>query len=152
MHVYICIIMTSQSSISTTVTKNVIHICILFIYLCKLNNFQYYFIQVNNNGIISFMNVFSEHDPRLFPLQSFNIPVISPFWADADTSQDGSGAVFYRETTDFDLLQRVSTEIQFGLSMSFTPTHLLIATWDAIGYYNMNTDRVNKCVRGAILF
>jgi len=79
---------------------------------------------------------------------SFNHPLIAPFWADVDTSQNGSGRVFYRETTDFDLLQRVSTEIQNGLSISYTPSHLLIATWDAVGYFNKNTDKVNKCGRG----
>ena len=111
-----------------------------YLYTCII------FIQVNNNGIISFERGFNVHNPSAFPLQAYNIPLIAPFWADVDTSQDGSGTVFYRETTDFDLLQRVSSEIQIGLSMSFVPSHLLIATWDAVGYYNGNTDRVNECV------
>jgi len=72
------------------------------------------------------------------------LPLIAPYWADADTRGNGSGTVFYRETTNPTLLQRASREIQDGLSMSFSPSHLFIATWDSIGYYNNNrrTDRV----------
>ena len=104
-------------------------------------NVYYYFIQVNNNGIISFGNSFSRFIPSRFPSNSREA-LIAPYWADTDTRTNGSGNVFFQETTNLTLLQRASREIQDGLSVSFTPTHLLIATWDSIGYFNSGTDRV----------
>jgi len=102
---------------------------------------SYCFVQVNNNGIISFANSFGQFNPSRFP-RNFTDALIAPYWADADTSENGSGTVFYRETTNPTLLQRASREIQDGLSMSFLPSHLFIATWDSIGYYLRRTDRV----------
>ena len=98
-------------------------------------------MQVNNNGIISFGNRFSQFDPSRFPRNSTDA-LIAPYWADADTRTNGSGTVFFRETTNLTLLQRASREIQDGLSVSFSPSHLFIATWNSIGYYNRRTDRV----------
>jgi len=98
-------------------------------------------MQVNNNGIISFGNPFSQFNPSRFPRNTTDA-LIAPFWADADTRSDGSGTVFYRETNESSLLQRASREIQDGLSVSFSPSHLFIATWNSIGYYDRRTDRV----------
>ena len=103
-------------------------------------NVDYYFMQVNNNGIISFESSFSQFNPSRFPRFAGN-ELIAPFWADADTRENGSGTVFYRETTNPALLQRASREIQDGLLVSFSPSHLFIATWDSIGYFG-GTDRV----------
>ena len=103
---------------------------------------DYYIVQVNNNGKITLENSFSQFNPTRFPRNGTDQAVIAPYWADADTRINGSGNVFFRETTSATLLQRASSEIQDGLSMSFSPTHLVIATWDSIGYYNQRTDRV----------
>ena len=95
-------------------------------------------MQVNNNGIISFESSFSSFIPRSFPVSSnpgFGLQLVAPFWADADTRGSGRGTVFYRQTTNFTLLQRASTEIQDGLSVSFFPSHLFIATWDSISFF-----------------
>ena len=102
---------------------------------------DYYIVQVNNNGIISFGNSFSQFNPTRFPRNATQA-LIAPYWADADTSTNGSGTVFFRETTNPTLLQRASRDIQDGLSVPFTPSYLLIATWDSIGYYFRRTDRV----------
>jgi len=100
-----------------------------------------YFIQVNNNGIISFENSFSTFNPIRFPGNATNV-LIAPYWADVDTRENGSGNVFYRETIDLTLLQRATREIWDGLSVSFSPSHLFIATWDSVGHHDRNTDRV----------
>jgi len=97
------------------------------------------FIQVNNNGIISFENSFSSFNPSRFPTGNH---LIAPYWADVDTSSVGSGMIFYRQTTNNSLLQRVSKEIQDGLSVSFFPSHLFIATWDAVSHFSSPTDKV----------
>ena len=104
--------------------------------------FVCYFLQVNNNGIISFESPFSQFNPSRFP-RSTTEALIAPFWADADTRPVERGTVFYRETTNPTLLQRALREIQDGLSVSFSPSHLFIATWDSIAFFtNGETDRV----------
>ena len=100
--------------------------------MCLINLF---YVQVNNNGIISFENSFSSFTPRSFPALGFGTQLIAPYWADADTRESGRGTVFYRQTTNLTLLQRASTEIQDGLSVSFFPSHLFIATWDSISFF-----------------
>ena len=52
--------------------------------------------------------------------------------------------MFYRQTTDPSLLARAASEIRaaFPMSQNVTIKHLLIATWDRVGYYFNNTDKV----------
>jgi len=101
------------------------------------------FIQVNNNGIISFENSFSAFNPSRFPRAGTANHLIAPYWADVDTSGGGRGTVFYRQTTNFNLLLRASREIQDGLSVTFFLSHLFIATWDAVDYFSSSNDRVS---------
>ena len=69
---------------------------------------------------------------------------VAPYWADADNR--GTGNIYYRQTTDPIVLARATSEIRaaFPVDEDFEITHLLIATWDAIGYYNRGTDKVCK--------
>ena len=106
-------------------------------------NVEYYFVQVNNNGIISFENSFSDFTPSRFPRAGTARHLIAPYWADVDTSGGGRGTVFYRQTTSFNLLQRASREIQDGLSVTFFPSHLFISTWNAVDYFDSSNDRVS---------
>ena len=98
-------------------------------------------LQVNNNGDISFTRPVSTYTPQTFPL-SGNLQLIAPDWADVDTR--GTGSVWYRETTDTQLLARARDEIRaaFINQASFSPTSLFIATWDHVGYYSQRTDKV----------
>ena len=68
--------------------------------------------------------------------------IIAPYWADVDTS--GTGQIFYRQSTDPSLLARATSEIQaaFPASENVTIQSLVIVTWDKVGYYNSNTDKV----------
>ena len=78
------------------------------------------------------------------PLPLYNTDkIIAPYWDDVDTR--GTGQIFYRQTTDLHLLDRVQRDIQaaYPLSRNVTLTNLFIATWDAVGYYDMQTDKVN---------
>ena len=52
--------------------------------------------------------------------------------------------MFYRQTTDTNLLTRATNEIQsvFLASTNASIKNLLIVTWDAVGYYNNHTDKV----------
>ena len=68
--------------------------------------------------------------------------IIAPFWSDVDTR--GIGNITYRENTSAPLLNRTRWEIQraFKNSSNFEPASLFIATWDSVGYFRRNTDKV----------
>ena len=69
--------------------------------------------------------------------------IIAPYWADVDTR--GTGQIFFRQTTDPSLLARALSEIKaaYPLSQNIAITNLFIVTWDAVGYYNNEIDKVN---------
>ena len=108
----------------------------------NVNN-EIYFLQVNNNGAISFTTSVSQFTPAAFPL-SGNLQLVAPYWADVDTR--GTGTVWYREVTDMrsPLLANASDLIRsaFVGQQTFVPTSLFIATWDHVGYFNSRTDKV----------
>ena len=97
--------------------------------------------QVNNNGVVSFEMNETRFVPLGFPING--TPILSPFWGDVDTT--GTGDVRYRVTNDSALLMDARTDVlsvypEFTL---FNPTNLLIATWDAVGYFNRGIDLVS---------
>ena len=104
-------------------------------------NLKYNFLQVNDNGVISFGSSFKAWTPTSFPLGGTD-KIIAPYWADVDAR--GIGNIYYRQTTDPSLLARATTEIRaiFSTSTNVSITNLLIATWDRVGYYNQRTDKV----------
>ena len=107
---------------------------------------MYFFNQISDNGVVSFNNTFSLYTPRSLPLNGTN-KIIAPYWADVDIT--GTGNIYYRQTTDSSLLARATSEIRaaFSMSQNFMAKHLLIVTWNAVGYYYRNTDKVKvTCV------
>jgi hypothetical protein len=102
---------------------------------------------VGENGVISLNASVPQLTFELFPL---NEALIAPYWADADTRD--SGIVWYRETNDTELLDRARMEIQSAFSnanqQTSNITHLFIATWDAVGYFELNRDKANtfQCI------
>ena len=95
---------------------------------------------MSNNGNLS-PERFSAYIPQVFPL-SVSTPVISIFWSDVDTTPADGGFVWYRYTTDSALRQRALTDIQRGYPALSNIDYLFIATWDHVGYYQDQTDRV----------
>ena len=87
---------------------------------------------------------FTSHTPSALPLGGTQ-KLIAPYWADVDLR--GTGQVYYRQTTDPTLVARATTEIQaaFPTSQNVNITNLFIVTWDAVGYYNRQTDKVKNC-------
>ena len=57
--------------------------------------------------------------------------------------------MLYRQTTNEALLAQVASDLQtaFLEYPNVTITNLLIVTWNAVGYYNMRTDKVSTYVR-----
>ena len=96
---------------------------------------------MSTNGAISFTRPISEYTPDQFPL-SDDKEIIAPFWADVDTT--GIGGISYRETDDTELLRRADQDIRvaFPRSVGFSSSLLFIATWNQVGYFNANTDKV----------
>ena len=94
------------------------------------------------NGVISLDAPYTTNYPRSLPLSGYE-KIIAPFWTAIDTR--GTGQIFYRETTEPRLLARASNDLQvaFHMSQNVTITNLFIATWNAVGYYYKQTDKVN---------
>ena len=97
---------------------------------------------MNTNGVVSIDSPFFSNYPSPLPLFGTD-KIIAAYWDDVDTR--GTGQIFYRQTTDPILLDRASRQIQaaYSLSSDVTITNLFIATWDAVGYYYMQIDKVN---------
>jgi hypothetical protein len=74
----------------------------------------------NNNGSVTFTDGFAAWVPG--GLSSVNVPIIAPYFADVDTTGVGSGLMYLRND--------IPNEI--------------IVTWDQVGYYNQNTDKLNS--------
>ena len=102
-------------------------------------------MQVSVDGFISLDKSISRSTPRSLPLTGTE-KIIAPYWADVDTR--GTGDIYYRQTTDPSLLARATSEIKaaFPDSLDLTITNMFIATWDRVGYYYRNTNKVSLCV------
>jgi hypothetical protein len=73
----------------------------------------------NNNGNISFNGGIAAFTPT--GPQGATQPIISPFFADVDTRDPGSGLMYLR-----------------------TDPNQVIVTWDAVGYFGAHADRLNS--------
>lgn len=78
-------------------------------------------LYINNNGNVTFDNSLYTYTPFAFPSSE---KIIAPFFADVDTRPSNGGNVYYDQRI-------VRGEKEF------------IATWEQVGYYSNNTDRLN---------
>ena len=87
-------------------------------------------MQVSANGVISLGAAFNYYSPRSFPQLTRDI--IAPFW-----DYYYGGKVLYRLSDNQTLLSEVGSTINDALvnECDFTPTMLLIATWNNIPGY-----------------
>ena len=77
-------------------------------------------------------------------------PFLAAYWADVDTSPRNGGSVSYRTVTATSmanqaLLDRASNHITGLFTQAlrrFEATWLFIATWERVGYYEENINRV----------
>ena len=91
-------------------------------------------LQGGTNGVISFGTEVSLSSPQPLPL-SGNFVLVAPLWSDVDT-QTG-GAVFYQLTRNSTLLHSAAQDLQAAFTdlTDFSPSVLLIATWDHVSAY-----------------
>ena len=84
--------------------------------------------------MISFLVQVSQYTPDPFPLGD-DRRLVAPFWADVDTTNGGQ--VFYRETTDSQLLKRATNDVTatFADHRKFKATWLFVATWYEVAFY-----------------
>ena len=97
-------------------------------------------LQININGVLSFLNSFSSHSPSPFPLTPEVL--IAPYWTDLITTFTGN--IWYQQSTDNTLLDRATVEIRGSFpapeTTSFTATNLLIVTWDQVPRYGNSNE------------
>ncbi|PVD26094.1 hypothetical protein C0Q70_13762 [Pomacea canaliculata] len=98
-------------------------------------------IYVNLNGHVSFESEVPAYRGDL--ALPFGLKLIAPFMADIDTRI--SGRVYYREARDQETLQRAATDIHnhFLGKVFFRPSTAFIVTWEKVGYYRQQSDKVN---------
>ena len=99
--------------------------------------------QANTNGILSFGDPpQDDYTPVKFPL-SGGVPIVAPFWADVDTI--GTGDIWVRESsTDMVAFEKIKGIVAnaFRDLPEFIASEVIIQTWDHVGYYYENTDKV----------
>lgn len=91
-------------------------------------------VQVNNNGLVSFLREVSQFTPVAFPIAG-DRRVVAPFWADVDNRR--AGRVFFRETREHAVLSRASADIRMYFSdfPSFNATWALVSTWQEVTFF-----------------
>nr|XP_057933710.1 alpha-tectorin [Doryrhamphus excisus] len=91
-------------------------------------------IYVNNNGVISFNEQVSQFTPEAFPL-SDSRSFVAPLWADVHNGIRGD--VYYRESTQVEILERATQDVRrhFKSAPNFTATWAFIVTWYQVTFY-----------------
>ncbi|XP_055082658.1 alpha-tectorin [Periophthalmus magnuspinnatus] len=120
-------------------------------------NIPYRTAYVNNNGVISFNVQVSQFTPEAFPL-SDSRSFIAPLWADVHNGIRGD--VYYRETTEADVLERATQDVRkyFKNMPTFTATWVFITTWHQVTFYGgsqttpVNTFQTVLITDGAAFF
>nr|XP_056702372.1 sushi, nidogen and EGF-like domain-containing protein 1 [Euleptes europaea] len=98
-------------------------------------------LYVNNNGVVSFDNPVSQYTPDPFPLTDGRA-FVAPFWADVDNRITGD--VYYRQSQEEQLLQRVTADINVYFPReTFAATWVFVATWDRVAFYGSLSSKVN---------
>lgn len=112
-------------------------------------------LQINTNGILSFntpRESFTDEAQQGFPVQhdtpgELIYKIVAPFWADFDSTQDGSGIIWYRQTADEELLSQVKSDLLEHALLypevdirNFNPTLMVVVTWDGVWFYGAGSD------------
>ncbi|XP_012564072.2 protein mesh [Hydra vulgaris] len=90
-------------------------------------------VYLSTNGIITFGAPNREYVPRPFP--SPIIQSVATYWTDSDPSKGGN--IFYKETTNKTILQKISEEIKYRLVSysQFNAEWALIVTFERVKPY-----------------
>ena len=82
-----------------------------------------------------------KYNPRMFPVLS---PLVAPFWADADTTQNGT--VWYGERSQdiHDLDCARQNVRKYFCQEDFEPIFVFVATWDKVPHYRRGSKVLKK--------
>lgn len=102
---------------------------------------------MTTNGAISLGDEVVHFDPGPFPVSD---TLIAPFWADVDTRE--AGMVWYRQSNAAADINFARNYIEMGFPAQplFTPTIVLVATWEGVGYFLRRSNRVSECRRTTV--
>ena len=105
----------------------------------------FYFLQVNTNGLISFVQVVWRYSIPPFP-KTNNLVVLAPFWADIDTRTCNSCHIWYRESAHAIELNKATSEVRryFPIMKHFTASWTYIVTWDNVAFFGASDNGLNK--------
>ena len=137
-------------------SETFIIILLLYYYYNIIVNFLH--AQIDDSGYIALTNnqniVRTPYSARTigFPFKrtTSNVDwsaVVAPFWADIATGGNKSGRIYYKSFTKGQEAQ-ATDEIRTVIASTipqlrgFTPEWTLIITWDQVGYYRINDDKV----------
>ncbi|CAJ0961123.1 unnamed protein product, partial [Ranitomeya imitator] len=118
----------------------------LSIKLCLFGK-VYDYLYMNNNGLLSFYWPIWQYVPEQLPVVTYNNPFLAVFWADVDNRF--AGDIYYRMSTDPELLARATSDIRmYFRHKNFTANWAFVATWDRVPYYAAIDKKVNtfQCV------
>ena len=96
--------------------------------------------QLNDNGYFTLGAEENNFEPQDFPRENLSVPIIAPYWQDFDIS--GTGEIYYRLMSDSLTTTRAAFEVLLTFGVVFKPKVVLIATWDHVGYYLRQIDKV----------
>jgi VCBS repeat-containing protein len=93
---------------------------------------HYTSLYINNNGNITFNAAASQFTPSVITAGANN-PIIAPFWADVDTRGGAATATPGGNSTG-------ANRVHYDLD---TVNGVMTVTWDDVGYYNSQTNKLN---------
>ena len=93
---------------------------------------HYTSLYINNNGNITFNAATTQFTPSVITAGANN-PIIAPFWADVDTRGGAASATPGGNSTG-------ANRVHYDLD---TVNGVMTVTWDDVGYYNQQTNRLN---------
>ncbi|MDD5399888.1 MAG: DUF4214 domain-containing protein [Sulfurimonas sp.] len=96
-------------------------------------------LYVNNNGNVTFGSGLYSFTPTAIGGSSTN-PIIAPFWADVDTRNYSNSTIAGNVTPTSGGTSQGSNLTWYDID---TTTNTLTVTWDDVGYYSTNTDKLN---------
>ncbi len=101
-------------------------------------------MQVNTNGLLSFLGAVNQYSSQPFPF-SGNKKLVAPFWSDVDTTHQGD--VYYRQTTDSSILDQATQDVcnVFVNLANFQASWVLIATWYDVTFPGGSRDSLVCC-------
>ena len=91
------------------------------------------YLQVNQNGHLTFTAALSSYTPQRFPMHGSR-DIIAPFWTDLDNRENGH--IYYNQFTSGSVLQQATQDINtYFPSINFNANWVFVATWYGVAYY-----------------